>query len=244
MTWLTVAQISEFSFIIVWLALTAWTLEDPNILSLVTIIWLVTMTWSSYLFANAESIFDKISPYLAILETKNKRSDKDPQVHSDKYTMVVIWYWRLWKFMASKLKQYQIHFCVVDSEPVKFQAAEKAWYNTIYGDVSDNDLLSQLVWTQTQIVYSTVDDHETNIHILETVKNLNENIKVISLAAYLDEAEHLYDKWADYVVFPHMSWAHESRDILEKHVRKPEEFILHKIRNREALKTHKTHIYD
>jgi hypothetical protein len=211
-------------------------------LSLVTIIGLVTMTWSSYLFANAESIFEKVSPYLSILETSKDKNLKETRSHSQDYTMIVIWYWRLWKFMASKLKQYQIPFCVIDSEPAKFQAAETAWYNSIYGDISDNDLLSQLIGSQTQIVYSTVDDHDINIHILSTVKKINENIKVISLAAYLDEAEDLYDKGSDYVVFPHMSWAHESRDILEKHVWKPEEFILHKIKNREALKVHRTHI--
>jgi len=38
MTGLTVAQISEFSFIVVGLALTTGIIDDPNILSLVTII--------------------------------------------------------------------------------------------------------------------------------------------------------------------------------------------------------------
>lgn len=244
MTWLTVAQISEFSFIIIGLALTAGTLNDPNILSLVTIIGLITMTWSSYMFANAEKIFSKVSPYLGFLEKKKTTSDDLTAILSktEKYhTMIIVWYGRLWKYIASKLKLHQIPFCIIDHEPTKVEAAEKAWYTIVYGDVSDNDLLGQLIGSDTEIVYSTIEDHDTTNHILEVSKLANPNIKFICVASYIDEAEHLYNKWSDYVVFPHMSWAHESRDILEKHVRNPEEFILHKIKNREALQIHRSH---
>lgn len=247
MTWLTVAQISEFSFIIIWLALTAWTLDDPNILSLVTIIGLVTMTGSSYLFANADRIFAVVSPYIAFLEKKKTTCDDLTAALSqttNSYRMIIVWYWRLWKYIASKLKLHQIPFCIIDHEPSKVEAAEKAWYTVVYGDVSDNDLLWQLIWADTEIIYSTINDHDTAIHVLHISKIANENTKVISLASYIDEAEHLYNQWSDYVVFPHMSGAHESRDILEKHVWNPEEFLLSKIRNREALMTHKNHIQE
>lgn len=242
MTWLTVAQISEFSFIIIWLALTAWTLKDPNILSLVTIIWLITMTGSSYMFANAESIFSKVSPYLALLEPKKDILSQDLNTDITQYSTIIIWYWRLWKFMASKLRQHQVSFCIIDNQQTKVALAEKDGYAVIYGDVSDNDLLRQVITSHTQVVYSTAGDHDTNIHILTISKEVSDEIKVISLAAYLDEAEHLYDAGTDYVIFPHMSGAHESRDIIEKHIREPEEFMPQKIKNREALQVHKSHI--
>lgn len=56
MTGLSVAQISEFAFIIVWLALETWILWNNRILTLVTIVWLITMTWSSYLFTHADAV--------------------------------------------------------------------------------------------------------------------------------------------------------------------------------------------
>jgi voltage-gated potassium channel Kch len=144
--------------------------------------------------------------------------------------------------MASKLRQHQVSFCIIDNQQTKVALAEKDGYAVIYGDVSDNDLLRQVITSHTQVVYSTAGDHDTNIHILTISKEVSDEIKVISLAAYLDEAEHLYDAGTDYVIFPHMSGAHESRDIIEKHIREPEEFMPQKIKNREALQVHKSHI--
>ena len=239
MTWLTVAQISEFSFIVVWLALTTGIIDDPNILSLVTIIWLITMTGSSYMFAYADKIYTYIEKYV-------KRFEQNTWIQETLYTqsiykVVVVWYGRLWKFIASKLRAQQIPFCIVDSDMHKVELALEKWYNAIYGNIQDTDMLGNVVCKQTQIIYSTVADHDINIQLLTNMHDNYDHIKFVVVAQYLDEAENLYAKKADYVVFPHMSGAHESREVLEKHFRDPEEFISSKIKNREALHIHKTH---
>jgi hypothetical protein len=69
-------------------------------------------------------------------------------------------------------------------------------------------------------------------------------LKTVLVALYIDEAENLYNHWADYVIFPHLSGAYESWEVLEKHVREPDQFILSKIKNIEALQMHRVHILD
>ena len=240
MTWLTVAQISEFSFIVVWLALTAWIINDPNILSLVTIIWLITMTWSSYMFANAEKIY----PYIVNIFHDNNGNHLNKMLsNADKNKVIIVWYWRLWKYIAIKLQQNQIPFCILEHDVKKAEAAEKMWYETIYGAVEDNDTLLSLISKNTELVYSTVDNYDTNIQILTSLKDLHAHVKVVVVASYIDEAEWLYHEGsADYVIFPHLAWAVESWDILEKHTENPEQFIISKIKSIEALQMHKSHI--
>lgn len=240
MTWLTVAQISEFSFIVVWLALTAWIVEDPNILSLVTIIWLITMTWSSYMFANAEKIYPYVRKF-----SKNKTSHTlhKTLTNTDKNKIIVVWFGRLGKYMAAKLKQYQIPFCILENDTTRVELAEKIWYEVVYGDVEDNSTLLSLISSNTELVYSTVENYDTNLQVLTSLKDLYDHVKVIVVASYIDEAEWLYHEWsADYVVFPHLSWATESRDILTTHVDQPEQFIISKIKNLEVLQMHKSHL--
>lgn len=242
MTWLTVAQISEFSFIVVWLALWTWIIQDPNILSLVTIIGLITMTWSSYMFAQAEKIFSYVSPFLYRLRKKETHQKVLPDTHI--YTIIIIWYGRLWKYIASKLKHHQIPFCVIDNDISKVKLSEKAWYDTIYWDIEDNDTLSTVISKKTELVYSTIDHHDVNIHLLTMLKDDYDYLKTVLVALYIDEAENLYNHWADYVIFPHLSGAYESWEVLEKHVREPDQFILSKIKNIEALQMHRVHILD
>jgi Trk K+ transport system NAD-binding subunit len=154
-------------------------------------------------------------------------------------------YGRLWKYIAAKLQENQIPFCIIENDIKKVESAEQAWYETIYGDLSDNDTLLSLITHNTELVYSTVDNFDTNLQLLTLIKDTCDFVKVVVVASYLNEAEWLYQQWsADYVVFPHLSWATESWDVLEKHVAWPEQFILSKIKNMQALQQHKSHVMD
>jgi len=240
MTWLTVAQISEFSFIVVWLALTAGIIDDPNILSMVTIIWLITMTGSSYMFTFAPYIFEYVKPLLSKFEQShvvwgNEYSDTE-------YTVIVMWFWRLWKFISAKLKEHQIPFCIIDNDIKKVESAENEWYNAMYADMQDTDTLSNVVSKKTKLLYSTVANHDIDLQLLTNIWDSYDNIKCIVVASYLDEAESLYHHNADYVIFPHMSWAKEGREVIQSHFWEPEKFISSKLHNREQLSKHKFNI--
>lgn len=248
MTGLTVAQISEFAFIIIGLALTAWLLEDPMILSTVTFIGLITMTGSSYMFAHAETIFKRVDPLLQKLTTKKSNNDvrkhSELPEHIDENVIIIIGYWRLGSYMASQLKSRQVPFCIIDNDIKKIALAEEKGYKTIYGDADDTWILDQLIGTKTQWVYSTVPNYDSNLQLVSYIEESHPLIKTVLLALYIEEAESLYDHWADYVIQPHISWAHEWRDILEKHIRDSDAFIKQKMKSRAVMQQHKTHKED
>jgi len=244
MTGLTVAQISEFSFIIIGLALSTWMIQDQNILSIVTIVWLLTMTWSSYMFAHADEIYHKIKPIIKRFEKKSivQKLNKHKKIHTE-YSIIILWYGRLWQYIASKLKDHQIKFLIAEIDPEKIKRAKKKWYQIVYWSANDTDFLLQILSEEVEIVYSTIDQYDTNIHILTTIKEDHPDCKIITTAHYIEEVESHYDNDADHVIFPHFSWATESWDLLEKHVRAPEEFKKHSKKARKALQNHKEYLF-
>ncbi len=245
MAWLTVAQISEFSFIIVALALTSGALADESILSLITIVWLITMTGSSYMFAHAESLFVKVEPWIKTIENKLHPATPPPTPphHSTQAMIIIVWFGRLWQFICSQLKKHQISFCVVDNNTDKINKAEKKWYTAIYGDCNDAMVIDWLISAETKAVYCTVESHDTNLNIVTFLNDKHPSIKAIGLALYIDEAEDLYNHHADYVIVPHLVWAQDARQVIETHLRQPEQLLIEKIKHRESIHYHKQSVY-
>lgn len=73
----TVAQISEFSFILMAIALSIGHITDVNIVSMVTMIGLITIAGSSYYFTYSEEIYRVIRPYLGVFERKVAEAEKE-----------------------------------------------------------------------------------------------------------------------------------------------------------------------
>ncbi|USN55171.1 MAG: cation:proton antiporter [Candidatus Peribacteria bacterium] len=240
MTGLTVAQISEFSFIMISLAIATGTLSDSSILSSMTIVGLITMTGSSYMFAHAERLYALVSPLLQKFEKKQHAQPALLEHHGAR--VIVIGYGRLGAYISSKLKEYGVRYCVIESRADKIQLAERRSHPVVYGDVSDHELLLQLLGEDTQIVYSTVADYDTNVHILQILQETHFDVELIALSSYLDEAEGLYNHGAEYVISPHMAGAYESWEVIERRIWRPDEFISSKLKNRQDLQVHKAYL--
>ena len=88
---LTVAQISEFSLILITLGVTAGHLP-LEILSLVTIVGLITISGSTYLISYSDKIYPYLKKYLGIFERKNLNENKHP---SNKYDLILFGYNRI-----------------------------------------------------------------------------------------------------------------------------------------------------
>jgi hypothetical protein len=46
---------------------------------------------------------------------------------------------------------------------------------------------------KTELVYSTIDHHDVNIHLLTMLKDDYDYLKTVLVALYIDEAENLYN---------------------------------------------------
>ncbi len=199
MAGLTVAQISEFSLILIALGIKVGHLS-PEILSFVTFIGLFTIAGSTYMILYSNLIYPKLSKYLGIFERKEVK--KEPKIKTN-YKVVLFGYNRIGFGILTALKKLRMKYLVVDFNPDIVQNLKKLKIPCVYGDAYDIDFLEELSLDKVKIVVSTIPDFETNVLLVETVKKVNTKAIIIARAHQIRDAFELYKKGADYVLTPH-----------------------------------------
>lgn len=196
---LTVAQISEFSLILIALGIKVGHLTQ-DILSLVTVIGLITIAGSTYFIMYSDKIYPYIANYLSFFE---KKGTKKRGKIKDSYDLILFGYNRIGFDFLESFKKLKKKFLVVDYDPDVIEDLTKKKINCEYGDVGDIEFLDSLNLKKSKMVVSTVPDFETNILLIRKIKSLNKNVIIIVISHHIDEAYVLYNAGATYVVLPH-----------------------------------------
>ncbi len=209
---LTVAQISEFSLILIALGVSAGHLTN-EILSLVTIVGIITISGSTYLILYSNKIYPYLSKYLSIFERKKVREGE--QEFKD-YDIVLFGYNRIGYDLLESFKKLKKKFLVVDYNPETMFELSKKKIDCRYGDVDDEEFLSELNLIKTKMIVSTIPEFETNLLLINKVKQINKEAIIIVISHNIEEANVLYEKGATYVIMPHfLGGSHASRMIDE-----------------------------
>ncbi|MCK5321264.1 cation:proton antiporter [Candidatus Pacearchaeota archaeon] len=209
---LTVAQISEFSLILIALGVSAGHLTG-EILSLITIVGLITISGSTYLITYSDKIYPYLSKYLSIFERKKLREEIQG---SQDYECILFGYNRIGYDLLHTFKKLKKKFIVVDYNPETISELSKEKIECIYGDVDDDEFLSGLNLTETKMVVSTIPEFEANLLLISKIRQVNKNAIIIVISHNIEEANELYCKGATYVIMPHfLGGSHASRMIDE-----------------------------
>lgn len=215
MVWLTVAQISEFSFILIWLWISAGHINDPYILSMITLIWLITITGSSYFFAFSDQLYKWLAPYLSIFERKKLLEEhRAPTVCSE---VIVFGNHRTGSSIVSMLQRNNKSFVVVDFDPKVIAQLEKDGIPCMYGDATDIESFEEIRFDCIKMAISTIQNYDVTMTLLHHIKSHNPDAVVIVHARTADEAVSLYEKWADYVLVPHVLWGHQTAMMIDEY---------------------------
>ena len=196
---LTVAQISEFSLILIALGVRIGHLNS-EILSLVTIIGLITIAGSTYLILYSERIYPYVSRYLSIFERKSIKREKK-----------MVWGYDIILFGCSRtgydflksFRRLKKRFIVVDYNPEIIADLTRKKINYIYGDADDNEFLDELKLNKVKMVVSTIPDFDTNVLLINRVKQENGRAIILVVSYNIDESIMLYEEGATYVMMPH-----------------------------------------
>ena len=212
MAGLTVAQISEFSLILVALGAKLGHIS-LEILSFVTLIGLVTIAGSTYMIIYSEAIYSRISKFLDIFE--RKKSKEKPSIDKN-YDYILFGYNRIGFSIMKSLKNLRGNILVVDFNPETVKKLSSKKLTCIYGDAEDTEFLDSLKISNSRIVISTIPDLETNILIINKAKSSSKNQIVIATARKIEEAFSLYSSGADYVILPHFLGGEYTAKLIEK----------------------------
>lgn len=211
---LTVAQISEFSLILIALGISVGHLASET-LSLVTLVGIITITGSTYLIMYADKIYPHLAGFLNFFERKRiTLKDKTPMTKN--YDTILFGYNRIGFNLLQTLNKIKSRYLVVDFNPEIIKILSAQGVNCLYGDADDFELLAELNFKKAKIIASTIPDYSVNGLLIDETKRRNPKATVIVTARQISEALKLYDLGADYVILPHFLGGRYVADLIEK----------------------------
>ncbi len=233
-TSLAVAQISEFSLVLLLLANKSGQITDET-LSLMTVVGLITIAVSSYVILYDEKLYVLFERYLSVFERKKTKSDRQ---RASNHELLLFGYKKGGLEFIKVFQKLGRRFAVIDYDPTVIDTLEHADIPYLYGDMTDIELLEESGIDQVKLVVSVVTDFEINKFLVGTVGQLNPSCVVICHADSVSEATELYELGAGYVMLPHYIGSEKIGAFIKKSGFKKSEFNKFRKRHLEYLESH------
>ncbi|NOQ56319.1 MAG: sodium:proton exchanger [Nanohaloarchaea archaeon] len=235
---LTVAQISEFSIILIALGVKMGHLTN-EILVLVTSVGLITIAGSTYMMLYSNKIYNHISKYLKIFERSGKKVDEHKYHESEDYDIILFGYNRIGYDLLKYLEKTKNKFLVVDYDPETILKLAREGIDCRYGDGSDSEFLNELNFSKVKMIISTIPDFDTNLLLINRVKEHNDKAIIIVVSTDIDKSIELYNKGATYVIMPHFLGGQHTTTLIENYGFDFDKFVEERVAHIENLKKRK-----
>ena len=233
-TAMTGSQVSEFSLILLLLAEKLGHVDD-GVVTLVTVIGLVTIGFSTYMITYGDKLYEVFEHTLRLFERRKVRNEIEQKKH---YEMVLIGYNKGGHEFLKVFKQIGKSYVVVDYDPVAIDTLESIGASYIYGDATDLELLDELNLEKSKLIVSTVDDLQVNREIARWLEKVNPTGVFICTADTLDEASTLYSEGVSYVILPHYIGSEKISAFIRKSGLKKSEFKRYREKHLAYLQSH------
>lgn len=214
LTGISIAQISEFSLILIAVAENLGKI-DKSIVAMVVLIGIITMTGSTYAIMNSEKLYRSIAKYIGIFERKKVR-EKALHRKSDLIDhIVLIGAHRTGSTLARYFSKKKKDFVIVDFDPKVYTRFTEKGMEVILGDISDDEIMDAANLDQAKIIISTISNLEDDLFILGKIDKLPNQPATIFTAASKSDAIRLYHRGATYVLLPEVLAGEFIRNVLK-----------------------------
>lgn len=210
---LTVAQISEFSLILIALGIRLGHLPSET-LTMFTLVAIVTMTASAYLILEGDRVFRFLRPMLTPFERRKTVEARVSLSNPLKGHTVLIGGHRTAENILKALRRRDGDVLVVDYDPTVVDRLEKEHIPVLFGDIADPDIRAQAGLEEAKLIISTISDPADTKRFLEDLQHRRRGTSVIVTAQNRDEATEFYRMGADYVLLPHFVSGEHVADLL------------------------------
>lgn len=231
MVGLTVAQISEFSLILVAVGKDLGHISEHAV-TLVTLVGIITIAGSTYLVLYAEKLYPYFAPYLSFFEKKQMLHEQS----AVQFDIILFGYNRVGYEFVQVFRKLRKHFLVVDFDPEAIQKLSALHLPVAYGDADDGEFLDELDLAHVTLVVSTIPDVETNAFLVRHIRGQNTRAIVIVISHNIADAQQLYDLGASYVMMPHFLGAEHAAMMIENYGFDVHKFQTERREHREYLR--------
>ncbi len=199
---LTVAQISEFSFILMAVGARAGHVTSADV-SLVTFVGILTIFFSSYFITYGEELYAFFRRPLKFFEAHARRGEETRSGEPLRDHVVLLGVHRLGQTIFRALSEMKAPFIAVDFDPSVVRGFASRGAEVLYGDASDPEIQELARFSSARIVISTIPSFRENLAILDSVRRQNPGARVVLTADTEWMGRELYLLGADYVILPH-----------------------------------------
>jgi Kef-type K+ transport system membrane component KefB/Trk K+ transport system NAD-binding subunit len=230
----SLAQVSEFSLVMVILAANNH-LVGPEVLSVITLVTLISITFSSYFIIYSDKLYSVVERHLSLFERRVVKADKEHKVH---YQAVLFGYKKGGAEFIKTFKNLGKKYIVVDYDPDVIDTLERHGHEYLYGDATDPEFLEELGLEHSKLVVSTITDFPTNMSLCKYFEKINSRIVFICNADNAHAASELYGEGADYVMLPHYIGSEKIGAFIKKSGLKKAEFKKFRTKHLAYLENH------
>jgi Trk K+ transport system NAD-binding subunit len=239
MTALYLAQISEFSLIIVSVGFNLGQISE-SIFSLSVILAILTFIITSYFITYGNKMYYYLSHHIKHLESMGApKHEMHYLPEENHFDAILIGYDRIGYSIRNSIDKINKKMIIIDFNPDIIRKLIKEKIPCIYGDIADPEILDRINLKDVEIVISTAVEKQDNLMLLERIKKVNRRASVFVTANRIEEALDLYDAGADYVILPHFLGGDHVSVLLEDVTSDITKLIKTKIDHIEELKRRK-----
>ncbi len=236
LTAISLAQISEFSLILVALGLSLGHLRQ-EIFSLSVLLAIITIVLTTYFIKHEDAIYRGISGPLSFLDRLSWKDMESGNIAAGKnYGAILCGYNRIGYSIVKTMDKLKKKILVVDFNPEVVRHLAGKNIASIYGDIGDIEVLERLNFKKAKIIISTVPTKSDNLLLIKYARRENSKIIVFVTASQIQEALDLYDAGADYVVMPHFLGGNYVSVLIEKFDGGISRILEHKFQHIKELK--------
>ncbi len=172
-TGITVAQVSEFSLILVALGFELGHVGEDAV-GVVTLVLLVTIATSTYLILNLQGVYDILAPYLGICERKvpyREDARRDAGRFADSADMLLFGLGTYGTGIAEQMEKKSWRVLGVDFDPQAVIRWKERGWDVVFGDATDAEFVRTLHFEHIRWVVSSIRDESVNTVLMRAIRD-------------------------------------------------------------------------
>lgn len=210
----TLAQISEFSFVLMALGLSLGHTTERDV-ALVSLVGLATFGVSTYMIIYAHQFFQRVQKFLHWAE---RRTFHPEEIASTEWSglpeVIVFGVGRHGTVLLTRLRERGIETLGVDFDPVAVRRGSQAGFHVRFGDAEDPEYVGTLPLASTKLIVCTTPLPEVETTLLHALRSHGYLGPTVLTSPTADAAEKLRRAGADLVLLPYEAAAERAAEVV------------------------------